>query len=123
MVGADEGGRFNNVGLPEFVPELEKLILCAPFLLTLASPAPDPRLPSSPEPSSDIMLQSVLIEFAEILRLRLRDRVRSRSSDKRPWGVNWDCSDGFASAEANASRTGNGVRLRTWMAVICRTRR
>jgi hypothetical protein len=88
MVGAVDPGGFNVAEpLLEFgreLPPLEKLTLGPVFLLPLGSPAPDPRLPSSPEPSSDLMLQSVLIEFEEILRLRLRKRVTSRSSDKWP---------------------------------------
>ena len=48
--------------------------------------------------------------------------ARSRSSERVPWGVNWDCSAGWASVEAASSRTGNGVRFRTWIAQMCRTR-
>lgn len=49
---------------------------------------------------------------AEMRRPRFRPTVTSRSSDKYPYGENWGCSEGFERAEARASRTGNGVRLR-----------
>lgn len=68
--------------------------------------------------SSMRALRRVLTEFVEIRRERFRESVISRSSEKFPEGVNWECSAGRARAEAIASRTGKGVRLRTWMELI-----
>jgi len=40
-----------------------------------------------------------------------------------PETLKYDCSAGWAKADVKESRTGNGVKLRIWMPVICRIRR
>lgn len=85
----------------------------------VASPVPNVSL----ELSSDFMLHMVITEFKEIRLLRFMVREMSRSSEWWPLMLNCDCSAGWESAQANASRTGNGVRFRIWMEDICRIRR
>jgi hypothetical protein len=60
---------------------------------------------------SEATLRTVFTEAVEMRLLRLRARATSRSSERCPWLVNWDCSEGWPKAEAAASRTGKGVKL------------
>jgi hypothetical protein len=122
IVGADPdaGRRAAELELDPTVPPW-KLIRDPAALRPLGSMVLRP--PSSPALSSDLKLLYVAIELVEIRLLRFLDRVASRSSEKWPGAVNWGFSEGWESAEAKASRTGNAVRLRTWIAVMCRMRR
>lgn len=101
------------LGVGSALPPPEKLTL----EWVLRRPLPSP-LSNIGVWSSMRALRRVLTEFVEIRRERFRESVISRSSEKFPRGVNWECSAGRARAEANASRTGKGVRLRTWMELI-----
>jgi hypothetical protein len=111
------------LGLVPKPPVPVKLALEPVLFRSLGSPALLPRASSSIPPSSDLMLRRVVTEFTEVFRPRLRDKVTSRSSDRWPCSVNCGCSDGWERADAKASRTGKGVRLRTWMDEMCRIRR
>lgn len=113
------------VALVEMVREVA-LLLCMgsalpPEKLTLEwvlrRPLPSP-LSNIGAWSSMRALRRVLTEVVEIRRERFRESVISRSSERFPRGVNWECSAGRVRAEANASRTGKGVKLRTWMELI-----
>jgi hypothetical protein len=76
---------------------------------------------SSSSPSSHFRLERVATELEETLRARRRDEMILRSSFVDDDG----CKDslGWSRADVKASRTGNGVRFRTWIDVICRSRR
>jgi hypothetical protein len=63
--------------------------------------------------SSSPWLFADTIDADDTLRALFRASATSRSSDKLPYGVNCGCSDGCVSAEARASRVGNGVKFRT----------
>jgi hypothetical protein len=58
-------------------------------------------------------LLTVAREADDNFRVLFRARATSKSSDKLPYDVNCDCSDGWVRAEAKASRAGNGVKFRT----------
>lgn len=66
---------------PEF-PPLEKLTLEPNLILPRCWSGLPTSTSSRPTPSSEFLLRRVFNEFADILRLRLRPRVRSKSSDK-----------------------------------------
>ena len=68
--------------------------------------------------SSHFRLCRVAVELVEIFRERFLDSIAARSS-ATPFAAKWDCSAGWDKAEVKASRTGKGVRLRIWIAVIC----
>lgn len=67
--------------------------------------------------SSRFRLRRVAVEAEEIRRERTVARGFSNSSTISPVSAGW------SKAEVKASRTGNGVRLRICMPVICRMRR
>ena len=79
--------------------------------------------PESREPSLTVP-EEILDRMVEDLRRpRFLPNVRSKSSDRCPCSAYWGCSEGLLRAEVNSSRTGNGVKLAMWTAVMCRTRR
>ena len=107
----ESGGWFPD---PAFVGNSRALARDTVRFLTLDSvgstePARDSSLawPSGP------WLLAVAREADDNLRDLLRARATSRSSDKLPYDVNCDCSDGWVRAEARASRAGNGVKFWT----------
>ncbi len=53
----------------------------------------------------------VATEPDEIFRDRLRSKAMSKSSDRLPNAVNWDCPARCERAEVKASRAGNGVKF------------
>ena len=89
-----------------------------PRAVDAGSPVPVPMA----SPSSDLILRMVDTEFTEMRRLRFIVIEISKSSVRCPWLLNCDCSAGWESAEASASRTGNGVKLRTWTDEMWRMR-
>ena len=76
------------------LPPLEKLTLEPNLILPRCWSGLPTSMLSRPTPSSEFLLRRVFNEFADILRLRLRFRVRSKSSDRCPCASNWDCSEG-----------------------------
>jgi hypothetical protein len=81
-------------------------------LCSEGSTEPTDRESSLAWPSSPWLL-IVAREVDDNFRVLLRARATSRSSERLPYEVNCDCSDGWVRAEAKASRAGNGVKFRT----------
>jgi len=105
-------------------PEDAKLTLVEPEVFRPLIVAVGVLRSSSGRPSSHFRLDRVVpIELADILRVRRRIGGTFRSSLYVTTElIEFGASDWWKSADVKASRTGNGVRFRTWIDVICRRR-
>ena len=119
LEGANESAPWLEVR-PRVPPPLEKSTLVPEAFLPLCS-AKLLIVPPSCAPSSGFAFNLAVVEVVESFRARFLELIMPKSSVV-PGIAYWDCSTGWDKAEVNASRTGKGVRLRIWMAVMCRIR-